>query len=38
MGLLAKHSKNSITLKPKSTPFPRKKNYKGEEEPVVMRV
>jgi hypothetical protein len=38
MGLLAKHSTNSITLKPTSTPFPRKKNQKGEEELVVVRV
>jgi len=38
MGLLAKHPKNSITSKPRSTPFPRKKNYKGEEEPMAVRV
>jgi len=38
MGLLAKHPTNSITLKPTSTPFPGKKNSKGEKEPVVMKV
>jgi hypothetical protein len=38
MGLLAKHPTNSITLKPTSTPFLRKKNQKIEEEPVAVRV
>jgi hypothetical protein len=38
MGLLEKHPTNSITFKPTSTPFPRKKNQKGEENLVVMRV
>jgi hypothetical protein len=38
MGLLAKHPINSITLKPTSTPFPKKKNQKEEEEPVTMKV
>jgi hypothetical protein len=38
MGLLAKHPTNSITLKPTSTSFPGKKNQKGEEEPMAMKV
>jgi hypothetical protein len=38
MGSLAKHPTNSITLKPTSTPFHGKKNQKGEEKPVVVRV
>jgi hypothetical protein len=38
MGLLAKHATNSITLKPTSTPFFRKKNQKGKKEPVVLKV
>jgi hypothetical protein len=38
MGLLTKHPTNSITLKPTSNPFPKKKNQKGEEELMVVRV
>jgi len=38
MGLLAKHPTNSITLKPISTLFPRKKNQKGEKEPMLVKV
>jgi hypothetical protein len=38
MGLLAKHPTNTITLKPTSTPFLRKKNPKREEEPVAVKV
>jgi hypothetical protein len=38
MGLLGKHPTNSITLKPTSTSFPRKKNQKGKEEPMLVRV
>jgi hypothetical protein len=46
MGLLGKHPINSITLKPTSTSFPRKKNekgkekknQKGKEEPMLVRV
>jgi hypothetical protein len=38
MGLLTKHPMNSITLKPTSTPFHGKKNQKGEEETMVVKV
>jgi hypothetical protein len=38
MGLSAKHPTNSITLKPTSTPFPRKKKQKGEKEPLAVKV
>jgi hypothetical protein len=38
MGLLTKHPTNTITLKPTSTPSLEKKNQKGEEEPMVVRV
>jgi hypothetical protein len=38
MGLLAKHPSNSITLKPTSTPFHGKKNQKGEEKLMAVRV